>query len=1364
MTPQPSAPASSAPSFWRTWLLWFLLVSIGMGVLLGPMLWWLDKQRVALIATKESRILDNAESRVHAALHERMDDANMLSRIPAVTRYAIGKAPDEKSIATSVFESFCNSYGNYDQIRLLDAQGQELVRVNHASQGPCTVTPETELQDKGERYYFKAALNLAPGEVYISPLDLNVEHGQIEVPNKPVIRFSTPVRDSQGQVRGVLVLNYLANDLLTVLYPKDNRQLPISFYVLNPNGYYLKNTDAPQREFGFMWKRPADRFEHDHPPAWKALGSGALSLQSADALYLFRTVTLTTKHASAQLKDARLVDNTEREWFLVLRLADRLLTADSLLLGPYRVYWYTLLFLMAIGLSGLIARYRLNQNELEDAHRKFEALFDLAPDPVLVSDARGRIEMANRQAHAVFDFEPSGLPGHTLEELIPELFRDQPGGLPNDFAASLDRRTPADNFEVQGIKRNGTEFPALLSLAVSKIGGTRHVITSLRDITALKSNEARLHRLHKLIEEASDCFYLVDLDDNIRMTMVNAATEQHFGVPRETLCTWHIWDWDTNFTADKVPELIQRLKRLPHQVIESQHRTAGGRLVPVEVSVNHFVDEHGRSYCYGWFHDQSQQLTIRRQQEDARLAAEAASRAKSNFLATMSHEIRTPLNAIMGTAHLLQHGTLTPTQRRDVQVLSTATKGLQALISDILDFSKIEAGELDLDPVAFSLPMLLQDLYTLFQGQANAKGIDCLVDALPANLPPYLVGDELRLRQCLLNLLSNALKFTREGHIRLGVSTPPNDGDNLRLRFTVEDTGIGMTADQMANLFQPFVQADSSTTRHFGGTGLGLSIVKRLAEMMGGQVGVESAPNVGSRFWIDLPFQVADALLDQRPQDAFQPLAVLVADDNPADRQHFTQMAQLFGWSVETVPNGQAAVQRVIERLQTHRPIECLILDWLMPTMDGVTALKSLAQQLPLEAMPTVIMASVADREALQSELSELAPDHILTKPVQPSTLFNAVNEAMAIKGHDMTRALSGSRIAGTHSQWLSNTHIVVVDDSTLNLEVMRRILEEEGATASLCDSGEAALQYLQAFPNVPDLVLMDMQMPGLDGVVTTEKIRTELQLPRLPVVALTAGVTATEHDRAMQAGMQAFLSKPVDPSQLIRTIRRLVEGYRNTPVPLAIREAPTATISTQPNASTWPEIAGVDIPGVQRRLSNDWPLFLQQLNHLLNDYADLEHPPQVPTDEVTAKALRAQMHRLAGNAGTLGVTALHRNAKAAENQVVDQAWTALPSTLEQVSASYRALAAAARHVLAAQSAAAPQVTPMEDPQALHQWGAELAQRRFSAQLGYPALRATLEQTLSADAFAALDAAMGRLDFGAALAVLTQAGVLPGDR
>ncbi|MEY4752202.1 MAG: hypothetical protein RIQ60_4416 [Pseudomonadota bacterium] len=676
-------------------------------------------------------------------------------------------------------------------------------------------------------------------------------------------------------------------------------------------------------------------------------------------------------------------------------------------------------------------------------------------------------------------------------------------------------------------------------------------------------------------------------------------------------------------------------------------------------------------------------------------AAEAASRAKGAFLATMSHEIRTPLNAVIGTAYLLAQSELSEPQRKDLLTIEAAGKNLLSLINDVLDFSKIEAGELLLDPHPFVLSDILRDLKLMFGRQAAGKGLALHLPEQASARLPVLVGDGNRLRQCLINLIGNAIKFTDHGEVELSVrfDAPPSPERPLRLRFTVRDTGVGMDAAQVQRLFAPFTQADVSTARRYGGSGLGLSIVSHLAGLMGGTVGVESTPGQGSRFWLELPFGVAPtAQAATAVPPGGRALQVLVAEDDPTDRAKLVDMAKRFGWEVQAVAHGQAMVELVLQRRQLQQTVDCVLLDWRMPELDGLAALSQLRQRLGDDAaMPSVVMVTAADREALRAAAGAAAPDSVLTKPVNASSLFNAVNQAAMAQGFAPEQLLACTQVRSELGRWLPGVRVLVVDDSRMNLDVVGRILAREGALPTLRESGTEALATLQAAPDGFDVVLMDLQMPGLDGCDTTRQLRMSGHA-ELPVIALTAGATIDERRRAQAAGMNDLLTKPVDPPRLVRLLRQHVSQHRRLPLPLdppletetataiAIESATataTAPVLVPMDAQGWPALPGFD-PAQAALVLGDPAFFRQLLAQFVQEHAGVIAALQALVEAGDFTKAAATAHKLRGQAGNLALTTLHAAATTLEREL-QAGGPAVAQHLAQLDQAHRELSGAAR-------------------------------------------------------------------------------------
>lgn len=868
-----------------------------------------------------------------------------------------------------------------------------------------------------------------------------------------------------------------------------------------------------------------------------------------------------------------------------------------------------------------------------------------------------------------------------------------------------------------------------------------------------------------LLELAPDASLIVDHDGVIRLA--NRQAEQMFGYPRARLegmpvhalvPTRHAPAHEGHvrgFMADSRSRAMGEGRVFPA-------RHADGSEFPVEVSLG-TVPLEDRMLVYASVREVSSRMAIEAQLRAALQEAERANDAKSAFLANTSHEIRTPLNAIIGLTHLLAEEPLSEAQQRLAEKIQLSGRSLLGIVNDVLDLSKIEANEMALDPVPVDLRELLEEVGGVFAPQAEAKRLAFHLE-LDRQLPALAVTDPVRLRQVLVNLLGNALKFTETGRIALQAEVLPPaadaPSDRLNLRFTVTDTGIGIPEDVQARLFQPFTQADASTTRRFGGTGLGLSIVRRMVQLLGGAVGLESREGQGSRFYVELPLRIPQEGEIAAMAGRHASLFVLIADDDAADAARLQAMARALGWRSQTVADGAGLIQAVLSRRENGlRAPDALIVDWQMPVMDGLRAIRILAERIGRDQLPAVLMVSVHD----SAYIAELDSTHllgrILHKPVDSSALFNAVNEAVSRHTGDGSRVLQATRTEAVRARWLPGVRVLVVDDSQINLEVVSQLLERNGAVVETAESGYAALRCLQA-ADAYDAVLMDVQMPGIDGLETTRRIRDMPGLGALPVIALTAGALIEDRRRALAAGMDDFLSKPIEPSQLINRLRIAVASYRAKEIPVESVQAESG------ESDRWPAIAGLNAPQAKRLLLGDAELFLSTLDSLLAEHANLANAVadgvDAPGADDARRALAAQIHKLRSAAGTIGAERLHRLAAECEKALRTD--TPAAAVLTQLSQALLELRLNSSTALAAWRAArVAAIEPSVDvPVDLTQLALSVrAIRTLLKEHNLGALDALAEQeralrtALGSEAYLRLEACLRQLDFARAYDMLS---------
>ncbi len=645
---------------------------------------------------------------------------------------------------------------------------------------------------------------------------------------------------------------------------------------------------------------------------------------------------------------------------------------------------------------------------------------------------------------------------------------------------------------------------------------------------------------------ATDLSGLVRVFSTGASRMLGYAPEQMIG--RHGLAHFHVAAElaaraaELGLPADSVEVLVGAAREGRAEQREWTYVGQDGAPIPVSLVLTAIHDADGRVAGFlGVAHNVARQQELQASLVRARDLAEAASRAKSEFVANMSHEIRTPMNAVLGISHLLGRTALAPEQRKYLDMIRTAGQSLLGIIDDVLDFSKIEAGRMELSPNAFDLDTVLNTCASIMTVQAADKELELVVSA-QAQLPRRLVGDALRLQQVLNNLISNAIKFTERGEVTLVAEQAARDGAVVQVRFVVSDTGIGIDAEQQRKLFSPFTQADASMTRRFGGTGLGLTITKNLVALMGGAIEVDSAAGGGSRFRVTLPFTVGDA--DPAPRVLPAPLRrlrLMLVDDSASSRAALAECAHSLGWQAAPFASGTEALAHLGSFAAHAVPYDAMLIDARMPGMDGMQTLGAARLLMGERALPAVMMIRARASEASDAHAASLV------KPVTADSLAAALQALLMPVAPG--GGASGADAGTPAGQGLAGRRILVVEDNELNQVVAHGILAAEAVTVVLADNGADALRILRQDSDF-DLVLMDVQMPVLDGLDTTRALRAELKLA-LPVIAMSAGVLPSERELCIAAGMNDFIAKPLDPALMLALIKGQLGGtQRPAPAP----------------------------------------------------------------------------------------------------------------------------------------------------------------------------------------------------------------------
>ncbi len=680
----------------------------------------------------------------------------------------------------------------------------------------------------------------------------------------------------------------------------------------------------------------------------------------------------------------------------------------------------------------------------------------------------------------------------------------------------------------------------------------------------------------------------------------------------------------------------------------------------------------------------------------ARANAESASQAKGEFLANMSHEIRTPMNAITGLSGLALKYDMPPRVQDYLVKIQRSGEHLLGIINDILDFSRIESGKLQIDAVPFELESVLDNVVNVLSEKSDAKGLE-LVWVMDAELPKVVVGDPLRIGQILINYAGNAVKFADRGVVSIAVEVEGVDvvSDEVALKFSVTDSGIGLTPEQMGRLFNSFEQADKSTTRQFGGTGLGLAISKNLAQAMGGDVGVRSVHGHGSTFWFTARLGIGSAdKLVVRPGIELHGSRVLVVDDHEAVALVLCALLAELGFETRHVDSGEAAVAELLQADRQGAPYDFLLMDWLMPGMDGLDAIRAIKAVRP-QSMPLMLMVTAHRREELMAKARLVGVEHVLSKPVSPSLLVDAM---MQLVGHAPRQAPRADREAANRElqsrlATILGARILVVEDNEINQQIASEVLEDAGFVVDVAENGQLGLNrvHAQHADGQPyDLVLMDMQMPTMDGLSATRLIRETLSADTLPIIAMTANAMPADRDRCLAAGMNGFVTKPINADDLCRALLGAIRPRDATPstMPHALDTpaAPAATTSARPPDAldALRRVPGLHVDQMLADTGVDVAFYLRLLRKFVAQQADADARIGEALDSSDVPTAGRLAHTLKGVAGGLGARTLEVAADLLEDRIRQgEARAAIDEALAHAGATLRALLAALAPVLA---------------------------------------------------------------------------------
>ncbi len=833
-------------------------------------------------------------------------------------------------------------------------------------------------------------------------------------------------------------------------------------------------------------------------------------------------------------------------------------------------------------------------------NQKYELLLKASGDGIHIIDNNGNLIEYNESFCKML--------GYSYDEMKSLNVKDwdlkwKPIKFIDDLPKNLEAKP---TFESLNRCKDGTIIFVEINAVKVDIDGKSMLLCASRDITHRKKAQEELKKYETLMQASGDGIHILDVDGNL--IEVNEAFCNMLGYSYKEVIKLNVTDWDIKYSpkdaVEHIPKLIGTCT-----TFETLHKRKDGKIINVEINaVGVYIGKKPTLFCAA--RDITHRKNVEKELEEAKIKAEEATKAKSEFLANMSHEIRTPMNAIIGMTYLMKDTNLDNIQLDYIKKIESAANSLLGVINDILDFSKIEAGKLELENIEFDLHSVIENVVNIIELKIQEKELEFIV-GYDHNMNMNLFGDPLRLGQILINLATNAVKFTNEGEVAIYIKKIKQN----RFRFSVKDSGIGISKEQIKKLFKSFTQADNTTTRKFGGTGLGLAISQKFVEMMGGSIWVESELGKGSEFIFEV--NLAENRPKQRYYQNFEHKNVLIVDDTPSWQIIISKLLKNFNINITVANSGEEAIDLICMKYQHF---DMVLMDWKMPKLDGIETAKIIKEKCQSNITPTIIMISAYSAVDIFQKAKEIGIDVFLKKPINPSLLYNII---VGIFGEDIAKLSCNLEKPSLKTELtsLKSSAILVVEDNILNQEVLTGMLRPSGIIVDIASNGVEAVEKFKAKSNFYEMILMDIQMPLMDGYEATKAIRDFDR--EIPIVALSANAMKEDEKKSKLAGMNAHLNKPIDREELFGVLLKYISKKVDI------------TKIEDSNLENLPTLKYLNVKKIIPFTLSNLSIYTNLVLKFVAEYKDLKL-------EIDSLEFKDIVHTLKGLSGTIGAEKLY--------------------------------------------------------------------------------------------------------------------------